>query len=219
MVYWILQFFCSTSFANQPLPNYHSIKTKFGGETYIELIKNAVHRYRTTKLRISAHDFEIERGRYSNIPREERICRWCSHTLGKKVTEDEAHVLYQCDLYADARNKLINSIKRAPSNTEVGRHITTNFNFNNLSKTFMTLLSPFTNTANNSPELVTCESFNLIHSLPNTNDPTFNSLLELRSYITKFACEYINRCFEKRLKFIEETTKSKLTSLVIILSR
>ena len=185
----------------------------------MDLVKNSTHRYRTTKLRISAHDFEIETGRYSNIPREERICKWCSLTKGDKTVEDEMHVLYHCEFYADGREKLINLIKRAPSSTEVGRLITSHFNINSLREKFMMLVSPFTKSSSNISESNKYDCFIHLHSLTNPKDPSFKLFLELRSYISKLACEYISRCFEKRSKFVEEISNRKPTSLIITLLR
>ena len=48
---------------------YDKIKPNFSKETYLDLVKNAAYRYRTTRLRISAHDLKIEKGRYKKIPR------------------------------------------------------------------------------------------------------------------------------------------------------
>ena len=41
-----------------------------------------------TKFRISSHKLEIEKGRYMNIPAEQRICRLC-----KLDVENEIHFL------------------------------------------------------------------------------------------------------------------------------
>ena len=87
---------------------YHSTKGDFGRETYHADIKNSLDRFSTTKLRISAHDLCIEEGRYKNIPRDERLCKWCTLTLKSPKIEDENHVLYECDLYANHRTKLLN---------------------------------------------------------------------------------------------------------------
>ena len=76
----------------------------------------------TTKIRISAHDLEIETRGYKNIARINRVCKWCQISLGiensenkiekyietstssrVKYIEDENHVLFQCDLYHDPR--------------------------------------------------------------------------------------------------------------------
>ncbi len=55
---------------------------------------------RITKLRISAHDLLIERGRYfrPKIPREQRLCTTCN-----KV-EDEEHFLLFCTKYSTLRS-------------------------------------------------------------------------------------------------------------------
>ena len=210
-----------TKSTSPKLEFYHSIKTEFGKESYVDLVKNSTNRYRTTKLRISAHDFEIETGRYSNIPREERICKWCSLTKGDKIMEDEMHVLYHCDHYVDERNKLIHLIKQAPSSTEVGRLITSNFDIISLRETFMMLISRFTESPSNisQSESNRYDCFIHLHSLINPKDPSFKLFIELRSYISKLACKYISRCFEKRSKFIEEISNRKPTSLVITLLR
>ena len=60
-----------------------------------------------TQLRISAHDLEIERGRYTNATRDKRICTWCNTSMGATIIEDESHMLYECHLYEDIRAKLI----------------------------------------------------------------------------------------------------------------
>ena len=202
-----------TKSTSPKLEFYHSIKSEFGKESYLDLVRNSIHRHHTTKLRISAHDLEIESGRYSNIPREERICKWCARSRGDKIIEDEKHILYDCDLYVDARNKMIDLIRRAPSSTEVGKHITSSFNINSLRKTFTNLLSQFTYSQSNANDC-----FTHLHSLINSKHPLFKQLFELRSYIAKFLCEYVSRCFEKRAKFIESTIR-KHTSLIIQLLR
>ena len=43
---------------------YDKIKHSFVKENYLDLVTNAKSRYATTRLRISAHDLEIEQGRY-----------------------------------------------------------------------------------------------------------------------------------------------------------
>ena len=50
-----------------------------------------------TKLRTSSHSLAVETGRWSRIPREERMC-----TCGTSV-QTEAHVLLDCTKSADLR--------------------------------------------------------------------------------------------------------------------
>ena len=93
---------------------YHLHKQKFAREAYLNDTKGFSRRYNTTQLRISAHDLEIERGRYANVPRDERICTWCNTSMGAKIVEDESHMLYECDMYEDIRAKLITRLNRSP---------------------------------------------------------------------------------------------------------
>ena len=46
-----------------------------------------------TQIRLSAHKFPIEKGRYKNIPREQRICNLCCNNL----VGDEFHYLFICN--------------------------------------------------------------------------------------------------------------------------
>ena len=66
-------------------------------------------------LRIySAHDLEIERGRYANTPRHERICTFCNTSMGAKIVDYESHMAYKCDLYADFKAKLNTRLNKSP---------------------------------------------------------------------------------------------------------
>ena len=89
---------------------YNKIKLNFEKEPYLDFVKNAKSRYCTTRLRISAHNLEIEYGRYKNIPREKRKCKWCDLTLNTSHLENEHHVLFECDLYANIRSKLVRTL-------------------------------------------------------------------------------------------------------------
>ena len=53
-------------------------------------------------IRISAHNLEIERGRYSRpiVSREERFCKYCKNEI-----EDEKHFVLNCPLYNNIRTK------------------------------------------------------------------------------------------------------------------
>ena len=59
------------------------------------------------KFRISAHSLEIEKGRYYNIPRENRVCLSCK---ASKV-EDELHFFLDCPSYAHLRQDFFEKIK------------------------------------------------------------------------------------------------------------
>ena len=70
-----------------------------------EIYKNsAIKEYKRiqyTRARLSSHYLRIETGRWSRIPREERLC-----TCGKDI-QTEAHVMLKCELTEDIRNKYL----------------------------------------------------------------------------------------------------------------
>ena len=88
---------------------YHKIKTEFGPgpEQYLTSVRNPEARKSLTRLRISAHNLFVERGRYENplIPRDKQTCVYCSANLGSKKIEDELHVLVKCPLYSPLKKK------------------------------------------------------------------------------------------------------------------
>ena len=189
------------------LSYYHSIKHIFNKEPYLDVISNPSHRYRTTRLRISAHDLEIEAGRYSKTPREKRTCGWCLLTFNLESVENEPHVIYHCDLYADLRNKLINTLKQAPSKCKINScHIAFfhNLSIHNLSQSFTTLLSPNTNSDNTD---LCFHNYN-----PTISDHQHHeSNVELRSYIINAIGAFIGICFDRRWKFKSESRIASMT--------
>ena len=198
--------------AQSKLTFYHASKASFGKEPYLDSISNAEHRYQTTRLRISAHDLEIERGRYCNTPREDRICKWCLLTMDNSFIEDEAHMLHYCDLYADAREKMIRALKRAPCETDTRCTITSNITHITLDEAFMKLLSPHTTSNEDEHNKVLTQ-----HHVPlNLNADNLNHQLhlQLRSYIIKCVCAYVSKCFEIRKKFVTTSTSANSNSCV-----
>lgn len=81
------------------LVTYLNIKTNFGLEKYLTLIKNYQYRRSICKLRVSSHRLLIEQGRYKNIPRNERLCNNCN----QNTIEDESHFLIKCDKFTEER--------------------------------------------------------------------------------------------------------------------
>jgi hypothetical protein len=59
------------------------------------------------KFRISVHSLETEKGRYYNIPRENRVCLSCK--AGK--VEDELHLFLDCPSYTHLRQDFFEKIK------------------------------------------------------------------------------------------------------------
>jgi hypothetical protein len=86
------------------LRTYNLLKTEYAREPYLT-IDLPVHLKRAiTKIRISAHNLEIERGRRAKpklIPANERVCRHC-----KDKVEDELHFITECPLYSQPRADL-----------------------------------------------------------------------------------------------------------------
>ena len=84
------------------LRTYCLYKLEFGMEPYLETIINFKLRNVISKLRLSSHDLEIERGRYQKpkLTPAQRLCKLCN--LG--YIEDEIHMLLFCPLYKEERN-------------------------------------------------------------------------------------------------------------------
>ena len=64
-------------------------------EPYLNVVKNIKHRIMLTKFRLSAHDLEIEKGRYNNKP------------IKAEEREDEFHFSMICPLYQINRDLII----------------------------------------------------------------------------------------------------------------
>ena len=64
------------------------------------------------KLHTSAHRLFIETGRYTNIPRNERICK----NYTNQEIEDETHFLTRCQKFSGERDDLFNSISAKVKN-------------------------------------------------------------------------------------------------------
>ena len=94
---------------------FSQIKKEPGRETYLsEVIPK--HRRAMTKLRMSSHSLEIERGRYDKTEPQDRVCKFCQ-ILGRKEVENEAHFVIKCPQYSELREKYL------PSNILDDRHL------------------------------------------------------------------------------------------------
>ena len=86
---------------------YRTFKNHPIEEKYLTVIPNKIKRRSLTKFRLSAHNLNIERLRYTTksqkrIPPEERLCLLCN----LQETEDEQHFLAVCPNYSMLREKL-----------------------------------------------------------------------------------------------------------------
>ena len=71
-IYW-----SNTISSFSKLNTYVSFKSKFCMEGYLDTILNKTHRIWYTNIRISNHRFAVETGRFSKIPRDERLRLFC----------------------------------------------------------------------------------------------------------------------------------------------
>ena len=89
---------------NPILRTYAKIKTTFGIEKYLELVKNFSYRNVITKICTSSHALEIKKGRHRDggvkIPACQRLCKNCN------VQEDEIHFVMDCVMNVSERNTL-----------------------------------------------------------------------------------------------------------------
>ena len=109
--------------ASRKLEFYRQLKSKFEKENYLDYIAKYSDRVNMTRLRISAHRLEIERGRYNQTPVEQRHCPWCKLVLNSEVTEDETHFLQHCDLNAVIRQRTLQKIISFTQNHETSQSL------------------------------------------------------------------------------------------------
>ena len=93
---------------DKKLRNYVRFKSEFRFENYIHIVKDFTIRKNITRLRISAHNLAIEKGRHkrpTKVPLEQRLCENCN------VLEDEFHFVIGCKKFKEPRQKMLNSIQ------------------------------------------------------------------------------------------------------------
>lgn len=86
------------------LRTYRIFKSNIRREKYLKL-KNIKLRTTIAKFRLSAHNLEIERGRFRDnkyITPDKRLCKYCA----LNSCEDELHFLLLCPFYTELRNTL-----------------------------------------------------------------------------------------------------------------
>ena len=88
------------------LRTFREYKTEYCFESYLKEVSNPAHRRALTKLRISDHSLEFERGRYKQtyVQPKDRHCSNCA------VMEDERHFVLTCPLYTPIRDSLFTKI-------------------------------------------------------------------------------------------------------------
>ena len=111
---------------------------------------------------------------------------------------------------------LIKNLKNVPGDTETGRLIKNgpNISVSSIKHTLMKLISPHTTDHFDENDVLTMH-FKRLHSTHADYEPSNH----LRSYISNTACAYINRCFEKRKKYLEEASAKIINAIDINIIR
>ena len=103
---------------------YRRIKSHFGMEPYLGDIAKLKFRRAVTAFRLSAHNLEIETGRYvtnavghrCSIRREDRFCCFCFGEFKDRVLGDEAHAVLKCPRFSDVRESFMSKFVRLVPN-------------------------------------------------------------------------------------------------------
>ena len=94
---------------SSPKLNYYCMfKVSFEVEPYLltNLPRKVKKQY--AKFRMSNHNLQVEKGRHTNMPREDRLCAFCGIEANINRIECEFHMLFECILYSDLRRNLPN---------------------------------------------------------------------------------------------------------------
>ena len=142
--------------------------------------------------------------------------------MGVKTVENENHVLFECDLYANLRSKLITRLNKAPKITDIETNLPTNLIINKtkLQENFMNMLSPF---SVSEIKDVPIDEYNLHHKLlvnhsKKKMSPEVESKLFRRSYIINCLCTFICQAFEKHRKYVRFIQDNHQTNNTIVLN-
>ena len=93
--------------ASSKLHVFNQLKTEPGRETYLSEVEIFKHRRAMTRLRMSSHTLEIERGRwYDESHEQDTACQFCQ-AFGVKEVEDEAHFLIRCPQFQELRESFL----------------------------------------------------------------------------------------------------------------
>ena len=85
---------------------YRLVKQNFCAENYVKLNFKKQIRSVITQLRAGCLPIEIELGRYQNIPRDQRLCKQCTHNH----IENELHFIFHCPKFDQIRHDLFSSL-------------------------------------------------------------------------------------------------------------
>lgn len=71
------------------------------GRCFWQVLRSRAAVRRVAQMRMGAHRLAIEEGRFSKVPRADRLCVLCPQ--GRR--EDERHFVFECERYANIRRK------------------------------------------------------------------------------------------------------------------
>ncbi len=97
-----LTYWKETTEKQSKLECYLALNRDYTTAEYLSTVKDCKLRRQMTRYRLSGHTLTIETGRYRQhwLPRESRICPYCTHG----EVETEQHFLTSCPNYQDIRN-------------------------------------------------------------------------------------------------------------------
>ena len=154
---------------------YNSIKNDYIWEPYLDEVSNFNERRSTSRLRCSAHQLKVELGRYTNTPRDERICDYCYKVNNTRTLEDETHLINDCPLGDEIRSS-----------------------YNSRIQSIYTQHHEILVTGNP-------HSFNMAITYPHDLHDIMSSQLKLiRDSIIKASCRSLHQLYNKALQFKED---------------
>ena len=95
--------------AESPKLYYYSMyKNDFEIESYLLTNMPRKVKKQFARFRLANHNLQIEKGRHTNLCREDRLCLFCNRVSNLKVIECEYHLCMECLLYDDMRKQCPN---------------------------------------------------------------------------------------------------------------
>ncbi|XP_063418062.1 uncharacterized protein LOC134700624 [Mytilus trossulus] len=95
---------------------FHNSKQR---SSYVDVLSNRLERSSLCKIRLSAHNLAIEKGRYLGLATDERVCNVCK----SGEVEDENHFLLKCEFFSNYRfnfkNKILNILPTCCSENQL----------------------------------------------------------------------------------------------------
>jgi hypothetical protein len=88
---------------SEKLCSYVMFKSVLVRESYLSSVQTCKYKIALTPFRVSAHDLLIERGRYVNMKRHDRICTCCNMNM----LENEYHFLLVCPAFLHLRKPFL----------------------------------------------------------------------------------------------------------------